>query len=45
MLRIRRRLQDSRKVEKLARALAMLDAKAGPTRPTSRRAGRISLGS
>jgi hypothetical protein len=45
VLKIRHRRQDSRKVAKLARALALLDAQAGTVRPAPRRAARISLGS
>jgi hypothetical protein len=45
VLRIRRRLQDSRKVAKLARALAALDAQAGTVRPAQRRIARVSFGS
>jgi hypothetical protein len=43
--RIRRRLQDSRKVAKLARALASLDAEAASVRPAPRRLARVTLGS
>jgi hypothetical protein len=44
VLKIRHRRKDSRKVEKLARALALLDLPAGAGRPAPRRAARISLG-
>jgi hypothetical protein len=43
--RIRRRLQDSRKVAKLARALASLEADAASVRSAPRRIVRGSLGS
>jgi hypothetical protein len=45
MFRIRRRLEDSRKVAKLTRALALLDAQTAPPRPVQRRVARISVGS
>jgi hypothetical protein len=45
MLKIRHRQTDSRKVVKLARALALLDPQPASARPAPRRAARISLGS
>jgi hypothetical protein len=42
MLRLRRR--ESRKVAKLARVLASLDAQAATVRPAPRRVARVSLG-
>jgi hypothetical protein len=44
VLKIRHRRKDSRKVAKLARALALLDPQTGAARPAPRRAARISLG-
>jgi hypothetical protein len=43
MVRLRRR--NSRKVAKLARALAALEEQAAATRPTPKRVARLSLGS
>jgi hypothetical protein len=40
---LRRRQRDSRKVAKLAKALASLDAQARTVRPAPRRVTRVSL--
>jgi hypothetical protein len=45
VLKIRHSRKESRKVAKLARALAILDAQAGTVRPAPRRGARVSLGS
>jgi hypothetical protein len=44
VLKIRHRIQESRKVAKLARALALLDAQEASSRRSPRRVARISLG-
>jgi hypothetical protein len=43
VLRIRHRRRDSRKVAKVARALALLDVPPGILQPAPRRSVRISL--
>jgi hypothetical protein len=45
VLKIRRHREDSRKVAKLAQALALLDPQPTSARPAPRRVARISLGS